>query len=487
MGGMMSMLLAEHGIDVHFFDPSNKSVDALLSHAREAKLQDRIIFHENHESLCKAMTTPRVFIFSIPHGKAGDDTIDGLEPFLSKGDILMDASNEHWKNTERRQQRLEPHGIQFIGMGVSGGYQSARHGPSFSPGGNPEALKQVFPFLQKIAAKDKHGRPCVAKLSPGGCGHYVKMVHNGIEQGLMTALCEAWGIMNRGLGMSYEEIADVFEQWNKEGQLQDNFLVDIGREICRTKDPNTGTYVLANVRDKVVQDADGTEGTGVWTCEEAVRLHVPAPTIAAAHLFRLASADAARRLIVERSVGTDMKPRQINTDKTKLLAALHQATYAAFLASFIQGLHVLARSNDEHGWNLDFADVLQLWRGGCIIRSDYIVDLLESVYRSREHDNNDLLGHSRIGKEFAATFQSLKEVVIRAMEVDLNVPALSASLEYIKYSAATDLPTSFMEAELDYFGEHMFDLKSAEPGKPITGKHHFEWHPARGIFEEMKV
>lgn len=215
----MSLLFAEHGVEVHFYDPSEDNVHLLIDHAKEAKVQDKIVHQKDYKELCSSLDKPKVFVFSIPHGSIGDKTVDGLRPFLEKGDIIMDASNENWKNTERRQKRLDPDGIHYIGMGVSGGYQSARHGPSISPGGSPEALKQVMPFLEKVAAKDKQGRPCVKKLGPGGCGHYVKMVHNGIEQGMMSTICEVWFIMNHCLNMEYEEIANVFEEWNKSGPL----------------------------------------------------------------------------------------------------------------------------------------------------------------------------------------------------------------------------------------------------------------------------
>lgn len=215
----MSLLFAEHGVEVNFYDPSEANDERLLDHAKEAKVEDKIIYRKDYESLCNNLGSPKVFVFSIPHGNIADKTIDGLRPFLKKGDIIMDASNENYLNTQRRQQRLDPDGIHFIGMGVSGGYQSARHGPSISPSGSEDALNQVMPFLKKVAAKDKHGRPCVSKVGPGGSGHYVKTVHNGIEHGMLSTLCEVWGIMTQCLEMTYDEIGDLFEAWNKDGPL----------------------------------------------------------------------------------------------------------------------------------------------------------------------------------------------------------------------------------------------------------------------------
>jgi 6-phosphogluconate dehydrogenase len=268
--------------------------------------------------------------------------------------------------------------------------------------------------------------------------------------------------------------------------------VSIGADICRTKDPETGRYVLATVKDKVVQDVDDEEGTGTWTCQEGVRLHVPISTIAAAHLFRVASADDARRIAVNKSFdgGAKVGSIELETPREKALKLfvedLHMATYASFLMAFAQGLHLIKKADKEHGWGLDFTSIMQLWRGGCIIQSDYIADLLEKVYRRNDHDDDDLLSSKEVSDELSKAFPSLKKVVLKATEANANIPSLSASLEYYKYSSSTDLPTQFMEAELDYFGGHMYDLKSEEPGKPVKGRHHFEWRPAKGIFEDSK-
>ena len=224
MGGMMSLLFAEIGVEVNFYDPSPENSDALLKHAKEAKLEERVKSQKDYAALCESLGSPKVFVFSLPHGEVGDKTVESLHPFLQAGDVIMDASNEHYQNTERRQKILGPDGIHYVGMGVSGGYQSARHGPSISPGGSDHALDLVLPFLQLAAAKDVQGRPCVQKIGPGGSGHYVKMVHNGIEHGMMSALCEVWGLMHRSLDMSYEEIASVFDAWKSDGPLVRDML-----------------------------------------------------------------------------------------------------------------------------------------------------------------------------------------------------------------------------------------------------------------------
>lgn len=293
-------------------------------------------------------------------------------------------------------------GLHFVGMGVSGGYQAARYGPSISPGtSSPEAWDAVWPLLTRLAAKDKPGRPCTARLGLGGCGHYVKMVHNGIEHGMMTALCEVWGIMGGCFGWSHEEVAGVLRRWDTDpdSPLRNNFLVEIGAEICRTRAPGDETrFVLDDICDKVVQDV----------CEAASEAVEPAPS-----------------------------PAQAQTAEGKLRVArwLRDATYATFLLCFVQGMHLIAAADDEHGWGLDYSDVMQLWRGGCIIQSDAIIDLLDCVYKSgngKKVDKHNLLAHPTIAGELSKVMASFRELVVDAVRPDAYVPALSASLEYLK-------------------------------------------------------
>ncbi|KAJ9644209.1 hypothetical protein H2204_001560 [Knufia peltigerae] len=484
MGGMMSLLYAEHALD-------GDNVKKLEQEAIDTGLDKHIHAQKDYQEMCHSLKSgqdPKLFVFSIPHGGAGDAVLKDLRPHLERGDIILDCSNEYWKFTERRQRELEPHGIHYIGCGVSGGYQSARHGPSLSPGGNAEVLKKVIPFLQRVAAKDKQGRACTTPIGPRGSGHYVKMIHNGIEQGMMSAIAEVWFIMNKCLHMKYEEIADVFESWNKDGPLRDNFLVSIGADISRTK-KDDGTFVLSEVLDKVVQDADGSEGTGIWTNEEAIRLHVPTPTITTAHLFRCASADAASRLAVNKTFGGGVagpSSIELRSSLPAFIEDLKLALYAALLCSFIQGMHVLKKMDRQEDWHLNYRKILQIWRGGCIIQSDHISDVLDSVHTREDHDGENLLANGEIAEELTKSLPSLKKVVLKSVEVDTYVPSLSATLEYCKYSSSTMLPTQFMEAELDYFGEHNYETWDEGPGKPVKGPHHFEWKRATGLVDEKK-
>ncbi|KAL8739163.1 MAG: hypothetical protein Q9181_000192 [Wetmoreana brouardii] len=363
-------------------------------------------------------------------------------------------------------------------MGVSGGYQAARRGPSMCPGGEERALDMAMPLLRQVAAKDSQGNPCVAKAGMGGSGHYVKMIHNGIEHGMMSALAEAWQIMSIGLRMTYDEIADVFSSWNEKGELKDCFLVSIGADICRQKDQ--GKHVLSVVEDKVAQDVDGSEGTGIWSQTEAVRLHVPAPSLTTAHFIRLASAFRADRKQMKEAFGGHFPVEEWSEakgDNKAVIESLRKAVYAAFLASFAEGLNIIDQANKENRWSIDYSAVVQIWRDGCIIKAYHITDILAEIFKKGNADV-DLLHNEHITQELAEAFPALKEIVAKGVEHNSIIPSLSATLEFLKYSTNTILPTQFYEAQLDYFGKHMFDLKSEPAGKPETGKHHFEWNPA---------
>ncbi|KAF3001023.1 hypothetical protein E8E14_004705 [Neopestalotiopsis sp. 37M] len=484
MGAMMSLLFAEHGYEVHFFDPSEDNMDMLEKQGKDIQLDDRVRRSKSYEDVCKSIETegePKLFVFSTPHGGPADKCVEGLLPYLNKGDLIVDCGNEHWTNTERRQKKLDPEGIHYIGCGVSGGYQSARHGPSMSPGGSPEALKQAMPFLETVAAKDEQGRPCTNPVGPAGSGHYVKMVHNGIEQGMMSTMAEVWLILTKGLGFNNEEVADIFKTWNESGPLRNCFLVAIGVGIERAKNKD-GSYVLSEVRDKVTQDVTEEEGTGTWTCEQAVTLHVPAASILSAHLFRCASADLRRRINNQKAAagGIEAQP-WTEVDRREVAELLHQTTYFCFLACFAQGMDIIRRKDRAEGWHLDYRKIMQLWRGGCIIQADHIVDLLDSIYEKSNGDHDNLLANPELGRELHNAYPAIKKIVLKAIETDTFVPSISQSLEYFKYQTSTELPTQFMEAQLDFFGQHMFDKKSDPVGGPEKGQHHFEWKPATGL------
>jgi 6-phosphogluconate dehydrogenase len=349
------------------------------------------------------------------------------------------------------------------------------------PGTDNETFDIVLPLLEKAAAKAPDGSPCVARIGTGGAGHYCKMIHNGIEHGMMSAICEAWGIMKTGLGMSEDEIGDELHRWNKSGEFQGTFLVRIGAEICQTINEK-GERVLDEVGDKVVQDVCGEEGTGIWSNLEAIEQHVPAGTLTAAHYLRLASADLHQRRMVKKTFGGDYPPQKLKIDDKKaFLEDIRMATYSACLSSYVQGMNVIDKADKEKHLNVDYYALLQIWRAGCIIQADYITSkLLMPHYKdsSSKSDKNPLYV-PEVAADLKKTYAPLKRVILAATEGDHVIPALASSLDYLKMMTSTDLPTSFQEAQLDYFGRHMYDKKDQdEEGKPEIGKFHYEWKEA---------
>ena len=477
----MALLFAEKGFNISLNDPSTEAMDNILNSAKDAGVQDRMSKFSDYKSLCSSLDKTKVFVWSLPHGNVGDTVLDGLMSYLEKGDIIIDCGNEHWSNTERRQGKCVTKGFRYVGCGVSGGYQAARRGPSMCPGADDETLSLVLPILRKVAAKAADGSPCVGAIGTGGAGHYCKMIHNGIEHGMMAAISEAWGIMRSGLGMNENEIADTLESWNSDGELKNTFLIKIGVDICRTVDKNTNQRVLDTVEDKVVQDFTGEEGTGIWSNTESVEEHVPAPTLSTAHYLRIASGDLHQRSQIKEAFGGSIPPQKLSdVDRESFLEHLRLAVYAACLAAYCQGLNTIEKANEHHHFNVSYTELLQIWRAGCIIQADYINrDILTPVYSKDATASVNPLYQPSIAKELGKGYPSLKTVVASAVQSDHIVPALSASLEYLKYQTSTDLPTSFYEAELDYFGKHMYDKKGDDPdGRPVTGKYHYEWKPA---------
>lgn len=507
MGTSMALGFAETaGVDVFLWDISSANIErARRITAEETKTRKGTIkcFTDieawtqslEQPSQKGAGRQPKFLVFSVPHGDPADSVIAKIRHELKEGDVVLDGGNEHYRATERRQEDLKKQGVHWIGCGVSGGYQSARRGPSMSPGGDREAVQKVLPLLRQFAAKDKRdGHPCVEYIGPRGAGHYVKMVHNGIETGILSGACEAWGLLKKNVGLENNEIGKIFQRWNAEGELKNNFLIQIGSEICQRKKTPEGDgkgegvgtegYVLDDVLDKVVQDADDTEGTFFWTVSEAALRHVSAPTIAASQFFRVASADRAQRVKAAKNL---QMPAPANAgqdvpDKEAFVEKLRRAVYASYLASYCQGLELIARASKDEGWNVDLGTCIYIWRAGCIIQSDYILDLfMDPLKPSPQEPEMNMKLIKEVSSELRKHYEPLKEVVSLATKWDAYVPSLSASLEYLKYCGGTALPTQFMEAEMDFFGAHSYDqwgVEGEDPGKVQKGRHHYEWRPA---------
>ncbi|KIJ52385.1 hypothetical protein M422DRAFT_156207 [Sphaerobolus stellatus SS14] len=487
MGSGLALLFAEHGGLVSIFDAKEEMVQAALKAAEhdttvpESSLQPTKSLKEFASSF--RPDQPRVIVLSLPHGSTIDKVLEELGPLLNQGDVVLDGANEWWEETERRQKWMkEKFGVHFLGCGVSGGYQSARRGPSMSPGGEKDAYALVEPLLKKWAAKTPSGEACVKYIGPGGAGHFVKMIHNGIEQGMLSVVCEAYAFLHQCLALSNDDIANIFESWNNNGELKGNYLVKIGAEALRFKKGDgaeNSAGIVNDIDDKVTQDVDNSEGTGVWSMKAWAGRHVAAPTLAAAHNLRILSSQKDERSAIAQLMGVVQPhhPTAPGADKMAAVESLRVAVYGSFLASFVQGCNVIARVSKDQGWGISLADCIQIWRAGCIIQSDYIADLLQPHYDKDSSIVNTLL-IPEIAKAVAGTYPALKEIVSSAVQLDAIVPAISASLEYIKSVASNDLPTNFEETELDCFGHHNYDLKRENKGAARKGAHHTEWKSA---------
>jgi len=489
MGTEMSLLFAEKNIHTSLFDVNTENIDKAIERAKKEKLEQYYNGYKDYESFVQSFPKgkTRVFLFSITHGKPVDEVLDSLIPLLKKHDeeetIIIDGGNEWYQDTEKRQKRVKEElgdKVKYIGMGVSGGYQSARRGPSISPGGDRAAYDRVEGFLQKFAAKSDHG-PCVTYVGPGGAGHYVKMVHNGIEQGMLSITCEIYMILKTTLGLSNDRIGKIFEDWVSKGELKGNFLYKICGEICQRKTEDGKSFVLDDIEDKVTQDVDDSEGTGVWTVIEASARHVPCPSIAEAHFLRLISSDRPQRRIFGKNTNVP-KPQQAKDENPEeWIETLRKASYGAFLTCFVQGCNLIAVMSKQQNWRIKLSQIMKIYRAGCIIQSDYIIDVLENIFKEGEKDHDEPIHLNttvKFAEEVNKTIQDLKKSVLFGIQYDANVPALASSWEYLKYMTSEELPTHLMEAQLDYFGAHHFTWKSApseERDKIAKGKGHIVW------------
>ncbi|OCF41600.1 6-phosphogluconate dehydrogenase (decarboxylating) [Kwoniella heveanensis CBS 569] len=497
MGAGMTLLFSQNGSRIACYDYDADAVKTLMKEAKEDENVDENLVH-GYTSLDKLVSSfpkdqgkRRILVLSLPHGQTADKILDELLPRLEKDDIIIDGGNEWWAETERRQAKAKEKGVEWVGMGVSGGYQAARHGPSMSPGCTKKAWEYLKPYLEKWSAKTKNGEPCVLHIGPGGSGHYVKMIHNGIEHAHLSILCEARSILRYQLEYTNQEISNLFESWWKEGPLRGNFLVGIGFKGLRFEEGDgikNKEGIVEDIEDKVTQDVDKSEGTGTWSTKEIAERHVAAPAIAAAHQLRIISADKFERLDVAKNLQLPQPSRAKEADLSKeekdnLLNTVHTAVYGAILGAFVQGLNIIARASKDQEWGVSLADCIKIWRSGCIIQSDaiaeFLIPLLEPFPPSEPL--NLLRSIPEIGKELAKTFEAQKTLCRIALDTDAVAPALNASLDYLKQVNCKTLPTSFEEMELDYFGHHNYDIRGKTEKGSKKGNYHTEFSRMPGV------
>ncbi len=410
------------------------------------------------QELCALLERPRRILLLIRAGQPIDDTIARFLPHLEAGDLILDGGNSHPDDTERRVRELQQRGIRFTGMGVSGGAEGALLGPSLMPGGEKSAYDELFPILSKIAAKVEDG-PCVAWLGNGAAGHFVKMVHNGIEYGDMQLIAECFDVMQNVLGMSHTQMADTFSEWNK-GVLE-SFLIEITSKILREQDPKGSGPLVEKIVDKA-----GQKGTGQWTAEIALRHGVPVPTIRAAVEARGLS--SMRDLRLEASAKL-RGPNAARDQDPTLKDALRDALYCSKICSYAQGLDLLATVDREKGWGVDLAEVARIWKGGCIIRARFLQRIQQAYGKGKKLAN--LLLDDELGGFLVERQAAWRRVVALGAQHGIPMLAMGGSLSYFDSFRRARLPQNLTQAQRDYFGSHTFERTDGNPGEFV----HHEW------------
>jgi 6-phosphogluconate dehydrogenase len=441
MGRNLLLNMAEQGFTVAGYDKDPQKVALLQSESTGLSIQ----MASEVGTFIKYLQTPRAVMLLVPAGPIVDSVIRDLMPYLDQGDLIIDAGNSHFKDTDLRENTLQAIGLYFSGMGISGGESGARHGPSMMPGGSQSTYRRVQPIMEAAAAK-VNGEPCVAYLGPHSAGHYVKMVHNGIEYGMMQLIAETYDLLRRGLGLSDDRLGDLFDQWNQE-ELN-SYLVEITADIFRKVDQVTGKRLV-----DVVLDAARQLGTGMWASQDALSLHVPTPTIDIAVAMRNLSGLEAERAEIARKY--ELPAQEYRGGKDELIQSARGALYAALILTYSQGFTQLRAASEAYKYNLDLSAIGRIWRGGCIIRSA-ILDPIVSAYHNHP-DLHHLLLDDNLGNAVFKRLPDLQHVVQTAVQLSIPIPAFMASLAYFESLRATHLPANLIQAQRDYFGAHTYE------------------------------
>jgi 6-phosphogluconate dehydrogenase len=456
MGQNLSLNIERNGYPTAVYDREPKVLDAFI--ARQTGKQ--ILGAHTPEEFVKSLERPRKIILLVKAGAPVDWTIDLIKPFLDQGDIIIDGGNSHFKETERREKELKAEGFFMIGSGTSGGEKGALWGPSLMPGGDPQAYEQIRPIWEAIAAKVPDG-PCVTYVGPGGAGHFVKMVHNGIEYGDMQLIAEAYGLFRDGFGLSTDSMADIFDEWN-EGDLE-SYLIEITAKILRVKDPESGKPLVDLVLDKA-----GQKGTGKWTSQIALDLGVPIPTIDAAIVARVLSSQKDARVEASKQFTGHVRGKFVGFIET-LKNHVHDALYASKICSYAQGMNLIKAGSDEFGWNINLSEVARIWQGGCIIRAKFLGKIKEAYLR------NPNLANLLLDTEFKTKIEEAqagwRTAVSTAQQERFPVLAMSSSLGYFDMYLSANLPLNLTQAQRDFFGSHTYERVD----KPESGFVHTEW------------
>jgi 6-phosphogluconate dehydrogenase len=457
MGRNLALNIEEHGFRVAVWNLETPATEKFLSDNRGKQLTGTKTLAE----LCGALERPRRILMMIMAGKPVDEVLGQLKPILAPGDVVIDGGNTHFQETRRREEDMRKAGFHFVGMGVSGGEEGARNGPSLMPGGAKESWQALKPVLEAIAAKTDSG-PCVTHVGPDGAGHFVKMVHNGIEYGDMQLIAEAYDLMARGLGMAAPEIGGVFARWN-EGPLS-SFLIEITATILAVKDQATGQPLVDLVLDKA-----GQKGTGKWTAELALDLGVPIPTIAAALDGRGLSSLKEERVAAAKVLRARTSPPLPAGERESFIAAVHDALLCAKICSYAQGMALIRAGSEKFKWNINLSEMARIWKGGCIIRAR-LLDTIMRAYQGTPDLRNLLLAGDFAGM-LDERQPNWRRVIGTAAALGIPTPAFSASLAYFDSYRTARLPQNLTQAQRDAFGAHTYERLDKPGGGPV----HSEW------------
>jgi 6-phosphogluconate dehydrogenase len=480
MGQNLALNIADHGFRISVYNRTTSKMEEFV--ARHPDTPGGLRGEATLAGFVRSLRKPRKVIILVQAGGPTDRVIESMLPLLDAGDIVIDGGNARWTDTIRRERDLNAFGLRFIGSGVSGGEEGARFGPSLMPGGSPEAWEHLKPIWEAIAAKvDANtgrplsgaapgkpvvgGIPCAAHIGENGAGHYVKMVHNGIEYGDMQMICEAYDLMRGVLGMNAAEMGAVFAEWNQ--GLLDSFLVEITADILNQADPaGGGAFVDA------VLDTAGQKGTGKWTSVNALDMGVPAPTIAEAVFARFLSSVKDERVAAAPVLAGPAAPNP-GCSREEFVQAVHDALYCSKICSYAQGFQLMRAAQQEYGWKLNFAEIARIWRGGCIIRAAFLQKITEAYERTSDLANLllDPYFRSAIGQAQA----NWRRVVGVAAAAGISIPTFSSALSYYDGYRSARLPHNLLQAQRDYFGAHTYERVDQPRGKFF----HIDWPDPR--------
>lgn len=448
MGGNIAKNLADHGIATAVYNRSEDKTKNLISNYGENK---GLIPYFDLKEFAKSLEKPRVILLMIQAGEAVDIVADQLKPLLEKGDIIVDGGNSYFKDTIRRGKELGNVGINFVGMGISGGEEGARRGPSIMPGGSKETWKQIENVFSRIAAKDFKGGPCITYIGENGAGHFVKMVHNAIEYIDIQLIAETYWLMKKGLGMTNPEMAEVFNEWNQ-GRLN-SYLIEITAKILETKDEK-GEFVLDTILDTA-----GSKGTGKWASLESLELGVPAMSIASAVFARYISDKKEERLKVAKAYGINNKITNVTVED------LEKTLYITKILAYAQGYELMKQAAVDYGWDLNFKEISRIWQGGCIIRAQFLEKLTDIF----THNSENIILADYFKKDIEQNMLVVRKVAAAAIMAEVPIVEILSTISYFDSLRSPVLPANLIQAQRDFFGAHTYQTKIGGEAK------HFEW------------